>query len=215
MAHGPHRVAELGSALAVVAGVVREDRARRGAARADRGRRGARAGRGGRLLDDAAEAQPGRLGDRRRLRAAARGRGRAHGGARPGARARARRVAGGVGGAVGRARLRRRSGGGDAAETLEGLEVDPARMRANLDADRRRRDERARTFLLARKVGLERRRRSFARPRARRGGRSLRDALAGELSPEELDDALDPATYLGSAGELVDRALAVYRGHGG
>ena len=33
----------------------------------------------------------------------------------------------------------------------------------------------------------------------------------GELSAEELDESLDPAGYLGAAGELVDRALALYR----
>ncbi len=30
------------------------------------------------------------------------------------------------------------------------------------------------------------------------------------LSPEEIRDALEPTTYLGSAGALVDRALVRY-----
>jgi 3-carboxy-cis,cis-muconate cycloisomerase len=42
-------------------------------------------------------------------------------------------------------------------------------------------------------------------------GGSLREGLRGSLSAEELDAMLDPTTYLGSARELVDRALASYR----
>ncbi len=56
------RIAELGQALAEVCERAREDRARRRAARAGGGRRGARAGREGRVLDDAAQAQPRRIG---------------------------------------------------------------------------------------------------------------------------------------------------------
>ena len=43
---------------------------------------------------------------------------------------------------------------------------------------------------------------------------SFRDALLADpragLDAAELDAALDPTTYLGSAPELVDRALAFY-----
>jgi 3-carboxy-cis,cis-muconate cycloisomerase len=43
---------------------------------------------------------------------------------------------------------------------------------------------------------------------------SFRDALLADprtgLDAAELDAILDPSTYLGSAGELVDRALASY-----
>jgi 3-carboxy-cis,cis-muconate cycloisomerase len=45
----------------------------------------------------------------------------------------------------------------------------------------------------------------------------LRDELLSEprlgevLSEGEIDAALDPAHYLGSAGEFVDRALKLYR----
>jgi 3-carboxy-cis,cis-muconate cycloisomerase len=48
-------------------------------------------------------------------------------------------------------------------------------------------------------------------------GRSLREELLAEpalreaLSPEEIDAALDPACYLGSAQLFVDRALSLYR----
>jgi len=80
-------------------------------------------------------------------------------------------------------------------ESLEGLEVDPERMRANLEAT---------------------------------GGRIMAERLKGELAEADLEralesedfraavedlgagDLLDPAGYLGSAGELVDRALDFY-----
>ena len=53
--------------------------------------------------------------------------------------------------------------------------------------------------------------------RASADGGTLADALAGSdtgLSEAELAAALDPATYLGSAGALVDRALARYTSEG-
>ena len=80
-------------------------------------------------------------------------------------------------------------------DSLEGLEVDPERMRANLEAT---------------------------------GGRIMAERLKGELAEADLEralesedfraavedlgagDLLDPAAYLGSAGELVDRALDFY-----
>jgi 3-carboxy-cis,cis-muconate cycloisomerase len=51
--------------------------------------------------------------------------------------------------------------------------------------------------------------------RAFDSGRDLREELiaddAIELSPEEIDRALDPAAYLGSADAFVDRALEAHR----
>jgi 2-polyprenyl-6-methoxyphenol hydroxylase-like FAD-dependent oxidoreductase len=43
-------------------------------------------------------------------------------------------------------------------------------------------------------------------------GEELRDdsTVAGHLSPEQIDRALDPAGYLGAAGAFVDRALDRY-----
>jgi 3-carboxy-cis,cis-muconate cycloisomerase len=43
-------------------------------------------------------------------------------------------------------------------------------------------------------------------------GKPFRDALLGNgrLTAGEIDAALDPAGYLGAAGEFVDRALAAY-----
>ena len=52
--------------------------------------------------------------------------------------------------------------------------------------------------------------------RAVSGGKPFRDELLAEpalherLSPEEVDAALDPVGYLGSAGGLTDRALVLY-----
>jgi 3-carboxy-cis,cis-muconate cycloisomerase len=52
--------------------------------------------------------------------------------------------------------------------------------------------------------------------RAADGGTPFRDELLAEpvlrerLSPEEIDAALDPAGYLGSVGEFIDRALALH-----
>ena len=52
--------------------------------------------------------------------------------------------------------------------------------------------------------------------RAADGGKTFRAELLAEpvlrehLSPEEIDAALDPTGYLGSGGEFIDRALALY-----
>jgi 3-carboxy-cis,cis-muconate cycloisomerase len=89
---------------------------------------------------------------------------------------------------------------------LESLEVDTERMRANLGEAAM--SERL-TFLLAERVGLARAKELVGA--AASSGRPFRDALAGELDDEQLDDALDPRTYLGSACEFVDAALTDYR----
>jgi 3-carboxy-cis,cis-muconate cycloisomerase len=53
--------------------------------------------------------------------------------------------------------------------------------------------------------------------RSLESGKSLSEELVSEpklakvLSSKEIDAALDPASYLGSAGEFVDRALKLYR----
>jgi 3-carboxy-cis,cis-muconate cycloisomerase len=94
--------------------------------------------------------------------------------------------------------------------SLEGLRVDSARMRANLDLTH--------GALLAERVA------AALRPAlgAERAHEVVRAALAAgdlpddpritaHLSPGELAALLDPATYLGSAGALIDRALAAHR----
>lgn len=110
--------------------------------------------------------------------------------------------------------------GGAAAslrEALDGLEVRPERMRENLDATG--------GLILAEAVvtalteaGMGRSEAhelvKAASKRAAESGRPLGDELrddsrvSGQLSPEEIDRALDPAGYLGAAGAFVDRALA-------
>jgi len=113
--------------------------------------------------------------------------------------------------------------GGAAAnvrEATEGLEVHPEKMRENLDATG--------GMLLAENVttvASERLGRLKAHDlveaacrRALEDGKDLRGELLQDaeireaLSEEEIDAALDPAGYLGSAGAFVDRALELYRG---
>jgi 3-carboxy-cis,cis-muconate cycloisomerase len=98
--------------------------------------------------------------------------------------------------------------GGAAAhvrETLEELEVDEERMRGNLSeligAEYA-------SFVLSERVGRAAAHELVAD--AARSG-SFRDGLlAAGLSAEEADRVLDPASYLGAVGPLVDRALALY-----
>jgi 3-carboxy-cis,cis-muconate cycloisomerase len=102
---------------------------------------------------------------------------------------------------------------------VAGLEIDPARMKANLDQTGGLIMAEALTMALASKVG---------RPEAYRivqtiskqvtgSSKNLRQAALedGEvravLSPEEIDNALDPAWYLGSTDAFIERALAAYR----
>lgn len=100
------------------------------------------------------------------------------------------------------------------AGALDVLEVDAKRMRANLDLSGGAIVAERLALVLAERLG-----RSEARTlvrtaslRAAETGRTLRDAVAGEsgLSTAELDMVFDPASYIGSAGALVDRALARY-----
>jgi 3-carboxy-cis,cis-muconate cycloisomerase len=113
------------------------------------------------------------------------------------------------------------AGGAAAAvrEVTEGLEVYPEKMLENLEATG--------GLLLAENVttvAAEHLGRLEAHGlveetshRALESGRPLREELLSEprlaevLSEEEIDAALDPARYLGSAGEFVDRALKLYR----
>ncbi|MDA8292268.1 MAG: adenylosuccinate lyase family protein [Actinomycetota bacterium] len=114
--------------------------------------------------------------------------------------------------------LLRSAGGAVArvAELLSALEVDVARMRANLDAtDQVLLAERI-ALRLSPRLGREAAHELLARASraARAPGGSLRDALVadpvaiGALGGETVDELLDPATYLGSAAVLAARALA-------
>jgi 3-carboxy-cis,cis-muconate cycloisomerase len=103
-------------------------------------------------------------------------------------------------------------------QALDGLQVQRERMRANLDATD--------GLIMAERVSMalaERMGRDGAHDLVRRltrhsaeEGKSLTDMLLGDpavrahLSKEEIEHAMDPAGYLGSANAFVDRALAAY-----
>ncbi|HVN61646.1 MAG TPA: 3-carboxy-cis,cis-muconate cycloisomerase [Gaiellaceae bacterium] len=115
------------------------------------------------------------------------------------------------------------TGGAAAAmhEVMHGLEVNPERMRANLDATGGLIMAERITYLLAVRIGRTAAHElvSKASARAVAAGRPLRAELEAdprvELSPPELDAAFDPTGYLGSAEAFVDRALDLYRQRGG
>lgn len=99
-----------------------------------------------------------------------------------------------------------------------GLQINPARMRANLDLTGGLIMAESLTMALAPHMG---------RPEAQRivkaicdhamsSGGDLRQAALADaqvralLSPEEIDQALDPTEYLGSTNAFIDRALEAY-----
>jgi 3-carboxy-cis,cis-muconate cycloisomerase len=102
---------------------------------------------------------------------------------------------------------------------LERLEVDPARMRQNLDASLGLPLAESLVMVLAPKIGrMEAHHRVEAASKlAISQGRPLaavakeQPAIAGNLSAEEIDRALDPARYLGSAEAMIDAALAMVK----
>jgi 3-carboxy-cis,cis-muconate cycloisomerase len=99
---------------------------------------------------------------------------------------------------------------------VEGLEVDAARMRANLDLTQGQILAEAVQMALAVHVGKDSAHAMLADIglRAARERRPLGDLLKGDprvtrwLDSGAIDRLLDPAHYLGVAGELVDRVLA-------
>jgi 3-carboxy-cis,cis-muconate cycloisomerase len=112
--------------------------------------------------------------------------------------------------------------GGAAAslrESLDGLEVFPARMAENLDRTRGLVLAERFAYLLAPSVGRPEAQRlvGVAAAKCAASGRSLAaeladdEAVTAHVAADELERALDPAGYLGSAAELTDRALEVYR----
>jgi len=102
---------------------------------------------------------------------------------------------------------------------LPGLEVDAARMRANLDLTRGLVLAEAVSIALARRIGRERAHHLVEQccRQAVNESRHLRDVLgasaevSAELSAAELDRLLDPAHYLGLAQSWVARAVAEHR----
>jgi 3-carboxy-cis,cis-muconate cycloisomerase len=113
------------------------------------------------------------------------------------------------------------TGGAAAAmrEVTEGLEVQPERMRENLDATGGLLLAENVTTIAAEKLGrLEAHelvetasQRTFANGSTLREELLAEPALSEHLTPEEIDAALDPEHYLGSARAFVDRALDLYR----
>jgi 3-carboxy-cis,cis-muconate cycloisomerase len=98
-----------------------------------------------------------------------------------------------------------------AADAVTGLEVDPERMRANLEASGGLVVAERVSFALTPRLG-----RALAHELVAEAAqaRSFREALLSDqragLSAEELDGLLDPTGYLGAAEALVDRALDDY-----
>ena len=114
------------------------------------------------------------------------------------------------------------------AELLAGLTVDPARMRANLDAAGGFPLAERVSGLLAPAVGAAGAHDLVAEASAvaTAAGLPLRAALLGDpglrgrldaagVIPAQVESALDPAGYLGAAGEFTDAALAAHRAAAG
>jgi 3-carboxy-cis,cis-muconate cycloisomerase len=110
------------------------------------------------------------------------------------------------------------------AELLAGLTADPARMRANLDAAGGLPLAERVSGLLAPAFGAVAAHDLVAEASAAAtaAGLPLATALLGDpglrgrldaagVTPAEVEAALDPASYLGAAGEFVDAALAAHR----
>ncbi len=102
------------------------------------------------------------------------------------------------------------------AETMDGLEVDAARMEENLARTRGLILAEAVQMALGRKIGRQAAHQLIekASRKAVAGGKPLRDVLAADkdvtrhLKPAEIERLLEPKHYLGQAGALVDRVLA-------
>ena len=101
-------------------------------------------------------------------------------------------------------------------ETVTGLDVDAARMRANLEQSKGQILAEAAQMALARALGRDVAHRLVrdASAQALREGRHLKDVLANDPQVRAvIDDAalarlFDPANYLGSTGVFIDRVLA-------
>jgi 3-carboxy-cis,cis-muconate cycloisomerase len=104
-------------------------------------------------------------------------------------------------------------------DALAGLQVDPVRMRANLEVTQGLPVSEHVALLLARHIGRGEARALVERAiqRCRTSGRHLRDELLADptvtthLTAADLDEALDPDRYLGATQVFIDRALAAYR----
>ena len=105
------------------------------------------------------------------------------------------------------------------ADLLAGLQVDPERMRRNVDLTRGLIMAESMVTALSTRVDRITARKlvDAAVATAVQSGRSFAEvlqqdrAITAALGLGELADALDPARYLGASGPLIDRALEVYR----
>ncbi len=105
------------------------------------------------------------------------------------------------------------------AEAVEGLEVDAARMRANLDETRGAILAEAAAMALAARIGRPRAHELVeqASRRARETGMKLQDVLGEDpavsqhLSPRDLAAVFEPRHYLGQSVAFIDRVLAQRR----
>jgi 3-carboxy-cis,cis-muconate cycloisomerase len=100
-------------------------------------------------------------------------------------------------------------------ELLEGLVINPAAMRRNLDLSRGLINSEAVMMALAPRIGRQPAHdvvyaasmRAIERDRPLRDELLEDDALSGLLSATEVDDLLRPESYLGLAPQFVDRVL--------
>lgn len=100
-----------------------------------------------------------------------------------------------------------------------GLQVDPARMRTNLDLTRGLIMAESLAMALAPHLGRPEAQRTVKAlcDQATKSGAELRQAALADaqvramLTPEEIDRALDPSGYLGSTDVFINRALEGYR----
>jgi 3-carboxy-cis,cis-muconate cycloisomerase len=103
-------------------------------------------------------------------------------------------------------------------QAVHGLQIDAQRMRANLDLSGGLMMAEALTLALAEQLGRTEARRivEAACDQARTIGISLQQAahndpsISAALSQDAINQALDPAAYLGSADVLIERALAAF-----
>jgi 3-carboxy-cis,cis-muconate cycloisomerase len=119
------------------------------------------------------------------------------------------------------AELLRLSGEGVAAirRCLESLEVDPDRMRENLDLTDGLVMSESLAGALGAKLGRSRAQELIGEAARRAGNDDISLAVAAAATPEVLEAlgedgiaaALDPAAYLGSTGAIIDRAIAAHR----
>jgi len=103
--------------------------------------------------------------------------------------------------------------------TVQGLDVDPERMRANLGITRGLLMAESLSMALAPRLGRQEAhhlvqtasQQAVARKTDLRAAALDDEQIRSALSPEEIDRALDPSAYLGSTDVFVARALASYR----